>query len=97
MKNLGLFTTLKAKEGKGLEVLNFIKEAVNLARKEEKTITWYSFRIDSSTFGIFDTFENESGRDAHLSGKIASELMSRASELLSEPPTIKKVEILSAV
>ncbi len=97
MKNLGLLATLKAKEGKEMEVLNFIKEAVNLARKEEKTITWYSFRIDSSTFGIFDTFENESGRDAHLSGKIASELMSKASELLSEPPTIKKVEILSAV
>lgn len=97
MKNLGLLATLKAKEGKEMEVLNFIREAVNLARKEEKTITWYSFRIDSSTFGIFDTFENEFGRDAHLNGKIASELMSKASELLSEPPVIKKVEILSAV
>lgn len=97
MKNLGLLATLKAKKGKEMEVLNFIKEAVNLARKEEKTITWYSFRIDESTFGIFDTFEHESGRDAHLNGKIATELMAKASELLTEPPTIKKVEILSAV
>ena len=97
MKNIGLLATLKAKKGRELEVLNFIKEAVNLARKEEKTITWYSFRIDESTFGIFDTFENESGREAHLNGKIASELMSKASELLIEPPLIKKIEILSAV
>lgn len=97
MKNLGLLATLKAKKGKEMEVSNFIKEAVNLARKEEKTITWYSFKIDESTFGIFDTFENESGREAHLNGDIASALMEKASELLSEPPTIKKIEILSAV
>jgi len=97
MKNLGLLATLKAKEGREMEVLNFIKEAVNLARREEKTITWYSFRIDNSTFGIFDTFENESGRDAHLNGKIAAALLSKASDLLTEPPIIKKIEILSAV
>ena len=84
MKNLGLLATLKAKPGKEMEVSNFIKEAVNLARKEEKTITWYSFKIDDSTFGIFDTFENESGREAHLNGDIASALMEKASELLVE-------------
>tara|TARA_R100001369_G_scaffold20091_3_gene36983 strand:- start:67053 stop:67346 length:294 start_codon:yes stop_codon:yes gene_type:complete len=97
MKNLGLLATLKAKSGKEMEVENFIKEAVNLARKEEKTITWYSFKINHNTYGIFDTFENESGRDAHLNGEIASALMEKASELLSESPTIEKVEILSAV
>ena len=97
MKNLGLLATLKVKSGKEMEVENFIKEAVNLARKEEKTITWYSFKIDHNTYGIFDTFENESGRQAHLDGDIAAALMNKASELLSEPPTIKKIEILSAV
>lgn len=97
MKNIGLLITLKAKEGKEMEVSNFIKEAVNLARREEKTITWYSYRIDETTFGIFDSFERESGRDAHLNGEIVSELMAKASNLLSEPPSIKKIEILSAV
>ncbi len=97
MKNLGLLATLKAKSGKEMEVENFIKEAVNLARKEEKTITWYSFKIDQNTYGIFDTFENESGREAHLNGDIASALMEKASELLREPPKIEKIEILSAV
>jgi len=97
MKKLGLLVTLKAKEGKELELLNFLNEAVNLARREEKTITWYSFRIDHSTFGIFDTFENESGREAHLQGSIASGIMGLAADLLLEDPKIEKVEILSAV
>ncbi len=97
MKKLGLLVTLKAKEGKELELLNFLNEAVNLARREEKTITWYSFRIDHSTFGIFDTFENESGREAHLKGSIASGIMKLASDLLLEAPKIEKVEIISAV
>jgi len=97
MKKLGLLVTLKAKEGKELELSNFLNEAVNLARREEKTITWYSFRIDHSTFGIFDTFENESGREAHLQGAIASGIMGLAADLLLEVPKIEKVEILSAV
>lgn len=97
MKKLGLLVTLKAKEGKELELSNFLNEAVNLARREEKTITWYSFRIDRSTFGIFDTFENESGREAHLQGAIASGILELAPELLLEAPKIEKVEILSAV
>jgi quinol monooxygenase YgiN len=97
MKKLGLLVTLKAKKGKGLELSNFLNEAVNLARREEKTITWYSFRIDHSTFGIFDTFENESGRDAHLKGAIASGIMELAPNLLLTSPKIEKVEIISAV
>lgn len=96
MKNYGLLAILKAKKGKEMEVSNFIKGAIDLARKEQKTITWYSFKIDESTFGIFDTFENESGREAHLNGDIASALMEKASELLSEKPDIKKIDILSA-
>lgn len=97
MKKLGLLVTLKAKEGKELEVLNFIKEAVNKARKEQKAISWYSYKIDNSTFGIFDSFENEEGRDAHLNGEVASALMEKAPQLLSEEPKIEKVEILSAI
>ncbi|WP_432411238.1 putative quinol monooxygenase [Rasiella sp. SM2506] len=96
MKNLGLLATLKAKPGKENEVQEFIKGAVELARKEDKTLTWYSFKIDSNTFGIFDTFETEAGRDAHLHGDIAKALMANADRLLSVPPDIKKIEILSS-
>lgn len=96
MKNLGLLATLKAKPGKSETVSNFIKGAVDLAKQENKTLTWYSFQIDESTFGIFDTFEDESGREAHLNGEIAKALMENAEELLSEAPSIKKVKVLSA-
>ncbi|MAZ72910.1 MAG: antibiotic biosynthesis monooxygenase [Flavobacteriaceae bacterium] len=95
MKNLGLLATLKAKPGKENEVQEFIKGAVELARKEDKTLTWYSFKIDSNTFGIFDTFESEEGRDAHLNGDIAQALMANADRLLSQAPDIKKIDILS--
>lgn len=96
MKKLGLLATLKAKSGKETEVEEFIKGAVELARKEDKTLTWYSFKIDNNTFGIFDTFENEEGRDAHLNGDIAKALMENAEKLLSEDPKIQKIAILSS-
>lgn len=96
MKKLGLLARLKAKEGKEQVVSDFIKGAIELARKEDKTVTWYSFQIDSNTFGIFDTFETEDGRDAHLNGDIAKALMANAETLLSEPPVIEKITILSS-
>ncbi len=96
MKNLGLLAILKAKPEQAATVANFIKGAVDLARKEQKTLTWYSFRVDTNTFGIFDTFENESGREAHLNGEIAKALMGKADELLSSAPDIKKIDILSS-
>ncbi len=96
MKKLGLLATLKAKSGMQSEVEQFIKGAVELAQQENKTLTWYSFKIDANTFGIFDTFENEEGRDAHLNGDIAKALMENADRLLSEAPQIQKIEILSA-
>lgn len=96
MKNLGLLVTLHAKPEQANTVADFIKGAVELANKEEKTLTWYSFRIDETTFGIFDTFQDESGREAHLNGEIAKALMGKADELLSQAPDIKKIEILSA-
>ncbi|WP_303685965.1 putative quinol monooxygenase [Nonlabens dokdonensis] len=96
MKNKGLLATLQAKPDKATTVADFIKGAVDLAKKEEQTLTWYSFRIDELTFGIFDTFEDEDGREAHLNGEIAKALMGKADELLSEAPDIKKIDILSA-
>jgi len=96
MKKFGLLATLKAKSGKENEVESFIKGAVDLAQKEKKTITWYSFKIENNTFGIFDTFENEEGREAHLNGEIAKALMENADRLLSEDPKIQKIEILSS-
>jgi quinol monooxygenase YgiN len=96
MKNLGLLVTLHAKPEQAATVAAFIKGAVALAKEEGKTLTWYSFKIDETTFGIFDTFQDDSGQEAHLNGEIAKALMGKADELLSQAPDIKKIEILSA-
>ncbi|MCM8570129.1 antibiotic biosynthesis monooxygenase [Gramella jeungdoensis] len=96
MKNYGFLVTVKAKSGKEKDVEAFLRSAVELAEKEEKTITWYSFRIDQNTFGVFDTFEDEEGRSEHLNGEIAKQLMENASKLLSEDPKIRKIDILES-
>jgi quinol monooxygenase YgiN len=96
MKKLGLLVRLKAKAGKEKNVEEFITSALPLANEEAGTITWYAFRIDSSTFGIFDTFSDEKGREAHLGGKIAKALMENAPELLATSPSIEKLDVLAA-
>lgn len=96
MVKVGLFVRLHAKPGKESEVAQLLKSALPLAQEERETTTWYAVQFDPSTFGIFDTFEAESGRAAHLSGRIAAALMAKASELLAEPPNIERTEILAA-
>ena len=96
MVKKSILARLEAKPGKEEEVAQFLETALALAEEEKGTISWYALRIDKSTFGIFDTFNDDQGRDAHLNGPIANTLMSRASELLSKPPTIEKVDILAA-
>ena len=96
MKSLGLLVTVKAKVGKEEEVEKFLSSALSLANNEAMTLTWYAFKIDSETFGVFDTFESEEGRDAHLSGEIAKALMANAESLLSETPKIEKITVLAS-
>lgn len=93
---VGLLVRLEAKPGKEADVENFLRGALPLAQAEPATITWYAIRLGPSTFGIFDTFPDDSGRQAHLSGPIAAALMANASELLAQPPTIETVDILAA-
>ena len=87
---------LEAKPGKESEVAAFLEGALPLAQAEQGTATWYAFRIDATTFGIFDTFDDEAGRGAHLSGPIAQALMGRADELLARAPVIEKLQLLAA-
>ncbi|MEA2710317.1 MAG: hypothetical protein QOF78_2918 [Phycisphaerales bacterium] len=96
MAKLALYAHLKAKPGKSADVEAFLKSALPLAEKEEGTITWYAFQESDNSYGIFDTFDTEEARQAHLDGPIAKALMSKASELLSEPPMIHKIKVLAA-
>ncbi|MGC1362298.1 MAG: antibiotic biosynthesis monooxygenase [Silvibacterium sp.] len=95
MDKLALLATLQAKPGKEKEVAEFLKSALPLVEAEPETNTWFALQLGPSTFGIFDTFAAESGRDAHLSGKVAAALMQKAPELLAEAPKIQKVDILT--
>ena len=95
MEKLALLARLEAKPGKEQEVAEFIKSALPLAEQEPDTIRWYALQIGPSTFGIFDTFADEAGRDAHLGGEIAKALMAHAPELLAVAPVIEKVALLA--
>jgi len=96
MVKVALLVRLEAKAGKEEEVEKFLKSGLSIVEGEPATITWYAIKLGPSTFGIFDTFPDENGRQAHLSGKVAAALMAKASELLSQPPQIEQVEILAA-
>ncbi|MBC8110350.1 MAG: antibiotic biosynthesis monooxygenase [Verrucomicrobia bacterium] len=96
MVKLALLVTLEAKPGKETEVENFLKSGLSLVEQEPATQTWYALKLSPSTYGIFDSFEDEAGRDAHLSGKVAEALMAQAADLFSVAPSIQKVELLAA-
>ena len=96
MVKKALFVKLKAKSGKEADVEAFLNGGLALVEEEPLTVDWYAIKFDDSTFGIFDAFDGVEGRDAHLNGKVAEALMANAAELLAEPPTIEKVDILAA-
>ena len=96
MVKKGLWVRLEAKPGKEGEVEKFLSGALPLAEKEPATVAWFALKIGPSTFGIFDVFPDESGRQAHLNGPIAAALMENAAVLLSEPPVIEKIDVLAA-
>lgn len=95
MTKFALYVPLEAKPGKEKDVADFLKSAVPLVEAEPGTVTWYAIQEGPSSFAIFDTFDDESGRDAHLSGKVAAALMANADALLAKPPAIHKLEILA--
>jgi quinol monooxygenase YgiN len=96
MVRVALLARLEAKPGKVSAVEALLKDALPLANAETATTVWFALKIGPSTFGIFDAFADESGRQAHLAGQIAAALMAKAPELLSQPPTIERVDVLAA-
>jgi|SRR5687767_10369183 len=96
MLKYALFARLEAKPGKENDVAKFLEAGLALAQQEATTPIWFALRLGPTTFGIFDAFIDESGRQAHLNGPIAQALMAQASELLSQPPSIEPIDILGA-
>lgn len=94
MLSLGLFVRLEAKPGKEQAVADFLKQGLQLAHQETTTPLWFALRLGPSTFAVFDAFADESGRQAHLNGPIATALMAQAPDLLAVPPSIERTEVL---
>jgi quinol monooxygenase YgiN len=95
MTTVGLFVRLEAKPGREADVENFLKSALPLVQAEPATTAWFAIRMGPSTFGIFDAFPDDTGRQAHLNGKVAAALMEKAGELLSSAPRIEQVDVLA--
>ena len=96
MVSLALFVRLEAKPGKEAEVESFLRAGLSMVQQEPATTVWFAIRLGPSTYGIFDAFPDESGRQAHLTGQVAAALMAKAPELLAQPPLIEKAEVLAS-
>src|SRR5579859_6541671 len=95
MDKLAILVQLEAKPGKEHEVEQFLKSALPLVQAETGTTTWYALKMGPSKFGIFDTFADEKGRNAHLNGEIAKALFSKAKELFSSAPEVHTIAIIA--
>jgi quinol monooxygenase YgiN len=96
MVTVALYVRLEAKPGKEAEMETFLRSGLPIVQEEPATIAWFAIRMGSSTFGIFDAFPDDAGRQAHLSGRVAAALMAKAADLLAKPPSIEKVDVLAA-
>ena len=96
MVKVALYVRLDAKPGKESDVENFLRGGLAIVEQEPATIAWFAIRMGPSTFGIFDAFPDDAGRQAHLSGRVAAALMAKAPDLLAKPPAIDKIDVLAA-
>ena len=96
MVTVALFARLEAKAGRENAVAKFLQTGLALANQEATTPLWFALRLGPATFGVFDAFTDESGRQAHLNGPIAKVLMAQAPDLFSKPPVIERIEVLGA-
>jgi quinol monooxygenase YgiN len=97
MTKYALYVPLQAKPGKEKEVADFLRSALPLVNAEPGTVTWFAIQEGPSAFAIFDTFDDEGGREAHLNGKVAAALMekAKAGDLFAKAPEIFKLGILA--
>jgi quinol monooxygenase YgiN len=96
MVTLALLVRLEAKPGKEAEVESFLRGGLAIVQEEPATTAWFAIRFGPSTFGIFDAFPDEAGRQAHLTGRVAAALKAKASDLFVQPPAIEEVDVLAA-
>lgn len=95
MNKVGILVTMQARPDKEVDVEQFLSQATRLVAAELGTTTWFAFRIGPRAFGIFDTFRDEEGRNAHVRGAVAKALFARAEELFDSEPQVQMVDIVA--
>ena len=95
MNKVGILAPLQSRPGKEAEVEQVLQPARPLVEAETGTTAWFAFKVGPATFGIFDTFEDEEGRKAHINGEVAKALFARAEELFVTHPQIQTADILA--
>ena len=83
--------------GQPVAELEFLEGGRSIAVAEEGTVTWYAFKVSDTTFGIFDTFETEDARQAHLTGEIPKALGQVAPDLLAKDSRLSRLDQVSAI
>ena len=96
MVTVALLVRVEAKPGKEAEVAEFLRGARSIVMGEPDTVAWFAVQFGPSSFGVFDVFPNDAGRQAHLAGGVGSALMARADELFSQPPSIEQIDVLAS-
>ena len=95
MVSVGLLVRLEAKPGMEEVVADFLRGGRALVENETDTVAWFAIRLGPSTFGIFDVFADEAGRQAHLAGRVAAALIARTADLFTRPPAIERLEVVA--
>jgi len=96
MVTVGLLVTLEAKPGREADVQRFLEGGLALVNEEPDTTAWFAIRMGPTTYGIFDVFPSDAGRQAHLQGRVAEALMAQAADLFASPPDIQPIDVLAA-
>jgi protease I len=92
---VALFVRMEAKPGREADVENLLRSGLSLVEEEPGTSSWYGMRLSDGTFGIFDTFPDDSGRQAHLAGRVAQALRDQGDDLFTSPPVIERIDVLA--
>ena len=96
MVTVGLLVTLEAKPSREADVQRFLEGGLALVNEEPETTAWFAIRMGPTTYGIFDVFPSDAGRQAHLQGRVAEALMAQAADLFASPPDIQPIDVLAA-
>lgn len=95
MVTVGLLVRLEAKPGKEADVERFLKGGLAIVNDEPETTAWFAIKLGPTSYGIFDVFPSDSGRQAHLQGRVAEALMAQAADLFAEAPDIGQLDVLA--